>query len=229
MAEIRPWACRMLPPMERQTLTLIGTGLSPFVLRVMLAARHKGLALQLEAPSGGTRSAEHLALNPMGKVPVLIDGALVLPESEVILGYLDDRFPTPALWPGDAAERAHVRLLVRLQDTYGPPSFNAFLINDRPAIEISLQRVRDSLSYLEHYRRDGEHAAGTAFSAADCALIPFFCIYERLQPAFQTLDLVHAHPKLSAWWARARASEAGTFAGAVLDEAVRGLQAPGRR
>src|SRR6185436_17627775 len=97
-------------------MKLLGSTLSPYALRVLIAARAKGIDLPIEEPVGGTRTPAFLALSPIGKVPVLVDGALVLPESNVILAYLEDRFPTPALLPGDAAQRANVRLLVSLID-----------------------------------------------------------------------------------------------------------------
>ena len=45
------------------------------------------------------------------------DEGLVLPESEVIMEYLEQRYPEPALWPEDAAERGLARLLVHRFDT----------------------------------------------------------------------------------------------------------------
>ena len=55
----------------------------------------------------GDRPAWLYEKNPLGKVPVLEeDGGLVLPESLVIMEYLEERYPEPALWPADPAERA---------------------------------------------------------------------------------------------------------------------------
>ena len=44
--------------------------------------------------------------NPLGKVPVLEEDSFVLPESEVIMEYLEERYPEPALLPADPAARA---------------------------------------------------------------------------------------------------------------------------
>jgi glutathione S-transferase len=52
-----------------------------------------------------------LALSPAGKVPVLLDGATHVWESLAILEYLADKFPAAALWPADAAARAHARAI----------------------------------------------------------------------------------------------------------------------
>jgi glutathione S-transferase len=151
---------------------------------------------------------------------VLIDGALVLPESDVIVAYLEDRFPQPTLYPGDPAQRSNVRLLCRLLDSYSAPSLGQFLAGDQPAITVALERIDRALGYLEHFRTEGEFASGHAFSAADCALIPFFHAFERLQDGFHTLDLVRKRPGLHAWWSRARATELGRFACEAIDVSV---------
>ena len=201
-------------------MKLIGTALSPFAVRVIIAARFKGIELEIVPASGGSRTAEHLARNPMGKVPVLLDGEVVLPESDVIVSYLEDRVPAPTLYPGDALRRANARLLARLIDTYSVPSFGPFLQNDTAGIAPAKQRIADSLRYIDHFRIDGEFAVGSAFSIADCALIPFFNAFEGLQKPFGTYDLVRAHPRLDAWWQRARETEIGQFARAAIDRAV---------
>ena len=54
----------------------------------------------------------HLALNPLGGIPALIDGELVLAESNTILRYLAAREGRADLLPGDAAELAHVDWLL---------------------------------------------------------------------------------------------------------------------
>lgn len=50
---------------------------------------------------GAQRRPEYLALNPKGRVPVIVDGDFVLTESPAILHYLAQRFPAAQLWPGD--------------------------------------------------------------------------------------------------------------------------------
>src|SRR6202041_1383374 len=62
--------------------------------------------ISLEASDFKTRVT---ALSPAGRVPVLIDGDVVIWESLAILEYLADKFPAAGLWPKDAAARAHAR------------------------------------------------------------------------------------------------------------------------
>jgi len=202
-------------------MKLIGTALSPYASRVMIAARFKGIDLPMEAPEEGPRSPALLALSPIGKIPVLVDGPLVLPESDVIVAYLEERFPNPTLYPGDAPDRAKIRLVVRLMDTYSAPSFGPFVENSDPAaIANALERIDQALGFVDHFRAGGRFASGPAFSAADCALIPLFHLLELLQGGFGTFDLVRKRPDLEAWWGHSRESEIGTFARAAIDEAI---------
>lgn len=56
------------------------------------------------------------ALNPKAQVPVLVDGDVVVYDSTQILEYLEDRYPSPPLYPGDAAGRARCRRLEAFAD-----------------------------------------------------------------------------------------------------------------
>ncbi|MBR8313008.1 glutathione S-transferase family protein [Burkholderia dolosa] len=57
--------------------------------------------------AGEHKLPEFLRLNPAGKVPVLVDGDLVIPESAAIVLYLADKYPDKGLLPADPAQRAH--------------------------------------------------------------------------------------------------------------------------
>ena len=82
-------------------MKLYGVLLSPYVTRVLLAVRYKGLDIPLAPPpGGGLKSPEYLAINPYGKMPALeADGAAII-ESEVICEFLDERFPEKRILPG---------------------------------------------------------------------------------------------------------------------------------
>lgn len=56
---------------------------------------------------GAARTPEFLALNPAGKLPVLVDGELTLTESGAIINYVSDKFPASGLVPRDTAARAN--------------------------------------------------------------------------------------------------------------------------
>lgn len=205
-------------------MKLFGSWLSPYAARVLIAARYKRIDLDVVAPAG-LRGPELLAISPIGRIPVLEDRPVVLPESQVIVEYLEERFPQPTLLPGDAAHRANQRLLVRLMDTYSAPSFGPFIAGGQPAIDEAIARIDTALGYVDHFRLDGGFASGDTFSVADCAMIPFFHIFEVLQDGFGTFDLVRKHPRLEDWWSGIRTSEIGSFARGNIDQAIARMQA----
>src|SRR5439155_1659368 len=61
------------------------------------------------------------AANPRLEVPALVDGDTRVFDSTIILEYIEDRWPTPPLLPAAPAERARVRMLEELCDTYVEP------------------------------------------------------------------------------------------------------------
>ena len=77
----------------------------PYCARVRIVLAEKGLGYEPVEIDLSDRPAWLYEKNPRGKVPVLEEaGGLVLPESTVIMEYLEERFPEPALWPADPAE-----------------------------------------------------------------------------------------------------------------------------
>lgn len=88
--------------------------------KVRLALAEKGLPARehLMLLNGDQYDPAYLKLNPNGVVPTLVHDGRVVLESTVMLYYLDDAFPQPALMPADPLERVRVRLLNKLVDEY---------------------------------------------------------------------------------------------------------------
>ena len=83
----------------------------PYCARVRMVLAEKGIDYEPVEIDLGNRPDWLYELNPSGKVPVLDDG-FVLPESAVIMEYLDERYREPSLLPDDLAQRAAARLQV---------------------------------------------------------------------------------------------------------------------
>jgi glutathione S-transferase len=83
----------------------------PYCARVRIVLAEKSLGYETVEIDLSDRPAWLYAKNPSGRVPVLEeDGGFILPESLVIMEYLEERFPAPLLWPADPTERALGRL-----------------------------------------------------------------------------------------------------------------------
>lgn len=81
-------------------MLLYGALLSPFVRKVALVAREKGLDYTLKLSSPGSPDPEFVAASPFGKIPALKDGDFLLADSSAIFAYLEAKHPAPALLPG---------------------------------------------------------------------------------------------------------------------------------
>ena len=84
---------------------------SSWSLRPWLAMKAKGVSFseELIALDMPDTSARIRAINPAGRVPVLVDGDLVIWESLAILEYLAEKFPETHFWPQDGKARALAR------------------------------------------------------------------------------------------------------------------------
>ena len=96
---------------------IIGSYLSPYVRKVLVALHLKGLAYEIDPIIPFLGDERFAAASPLRRIPVLIDDKVTLSDSSVILQYLDDRYPRPALYPADVAERARARWLEEYADT----------------------------------------------------------------------------------------------------------------
>src|SRR5436190_23815937 len=91
--------------------------LSLFSRKVEIVLTEKNLAFdRILVPFSQTRgyAPKHpavLVANPKAQVPVLVDGDVTLYDSTVIAEYLEDKYPSPSLFPREPEARARCRLL----------------------------------------------------------------------------------------------------------------------
>jgi len=98
-------------------IRIIGNHVSPYARKVFLALDHKGVDYEIDPIVPFYGDEEFTRLNPLRRIPVLIDGDLVIPDSTVICEYLHDRYPEKPLYPADPAERARARWLEEFADS----------------------------------------------------------------------------------------------------------------
>jgi len=113
--------------MSSPSITLYGTALSGHTHRVALFLRLLQLPYRrIEAAAAVRQSADFLQLNPLGQIPVLQDGELVLADSNAILVYLARRYAAGSGWlPDDAVGAARVQRWLSLaagEIAFGPAS-----------------------------------------------------------------------------------------------------------
>lgn len=99
-------------------LTVIGNYVSPYVRKVLVCLDLKGLDYEIDPIAPFIGNDDFSRLSPLRRIPVLIDGELILNDSSVICQYLEDKHPTPSLYPVDVADRARARWLEEYADTH---------------------------------------------------------------------------------------------------------------
>jgi len=186
---------------------------SPYSAAVRVAVYAKNLPIEIAAPPGGLQSDEYRRVSGTKTVPCLIleDGS-PLPESTVIIAYLDEKFPERSLMPAGPEARARAALLVRLgvEGLLDPivGFFHDLSEGRDDARTAAVARLQTGLGKLERFVASDGFAAGPAFSQADCVLGPGLFGVIALGGMLGSPDLVAGHPKLAAYAARAAAHPA---------------------
>ena len=87
-------------------LKVYGVHGSPFVRKVLITLELKGLDYEIITQMPFSGDSEYKQLNPLGKIPTLVDGDITLGDSKVICRYLDDAYPDVPIYPTSPAEKA---------------------------------------------------------------------------------------------------------------------------
>jgi len=163
---------------------------SSAAFRARIALNLKGIAYEsaavdLRAPTSAQRSAQYLAVNPEGLVPVLVDGARVIRQSLAIIEYLEEVHPAPALLPAEPDARAQVRALAYAIACDIHPLNNLRVLNylraplgcDAAGVDGWYAHwIARGFAALEAEvaatSGDGRHMYGAAVTLADVCLVP---------------------------------------------------------
>jgi glutathione S-transferase len=187
--------------------------LSPYASRVRVSIYAKKLPIEIVAPpAAGIKSAEYLALNPMGKIPVLLlDDGVSIPESETIVEYLEDAFPDPSLRPHGPEAAARVRLIARIAELYVMSPLSALYPHldparrDEAAVDAAMSRLESGISYLETFMAHGPYAAGEKFTTADGQVTPTVFYLNAILSRLDRLEAMSRHERLSSYIRTAKA------------------------
>ena len=164
-------------------ITLYGLTLSNYYNKVKIVLLEKGVPFTEETAKTGSTDEAVLAASPLGKVPFIrLEGGGTLCESQVIVDYLEARFPTPALVPADPYAAAKVRELCTFLDLHvelaAREMYASAFFGAPPLSESSQARVRKTLTRnlaaLKRLARFAPFAAGDTFTLADASAFSAF-------------------------------------------------------
>jgi glutathione S-transferase len=190
------------------SLVLYNAARCPYVARVRIVLAEKGIDYEAVEIDLSDRPAWFYEKNPAGRVPVIEeDDGRPLPESAVIMEFLEERYPEPALLPADPDDRARVRLLIFRDHDFTDPYY-AFRRGEDGADEDLDQALGSFNDLLEQQ----PYLGGAEYGLADIAFVPWFL------RARDMLDVeLEGFPAVTDWLERlgqrpAIAAEAGIVA-----------------
>lgn len=159
-------------------ITLCGFAVSNYYNKVKMVLLEKGIPFEEQyAGTGSKVEAATLAASPLGKVPFLrLPDGRTLCESEVIVQYLEQAYPTPALVPADAFEAAKVRELTTFIELHlelvarelYPQAFFGGTVSESSQARVRKLLTRN-IAAFKHLARFAPYVAGADFTSADCA------------------------------------------------------------
>ena len=163
---------------------------SSAAFRVRIALNLKAVAYEtvpvhLMRAGGEQFSDAYRQTNPASLIPALEDGGQVLTQSLAIIEYLDERFPQPALLPGDALARAYVRSVALSIACEIHPLNNLRVlrylvhelkVSDQAKVQWSRHWIEQGLGQLESFLvscgRTGRYTLADQVTMADLAIVP---------------------------------------------------------
>ena len=204
--------------------------LSPYSRKVRMALKEKGLPFDLRLENVWERRVEFLAMNPAGKVPVLVEAdGTVIADSVAITEYLQEVQPQPDLLGATPAQRAETRRLVAWFDgkmheeatvnLVGEKVMRRFLGRGEPdsaTVRAGLANIRTHLDYVAFLVERRTWLAGDKFSLADIAAAAQFSCIDYIG------DVPWGHQEAAREW-YARVKSRPSFR-PILDDRVPGLK-----
>ncbi|CAI0550903.1 unnamed protein product [Linum tenue] len=177
-------------------------------MRVKIALAEKGLDYEARPEDlFGGKSDLLLTSNPIyKKVPVFLHDGKPLCESSVIVSYIDETWPAPALLPSTPYERSQARFWVDYIDKKVLPINSIWKASGDDAMEGAKKEFVEVLKVLEGALGEKEYFAGDAFGYVDILAIPITCWFLASE-RFGNLKVEAESPKLSAWIKRCMEKE----------------------
>jgi glutathione S-transferase len=177
---------------------------SSYCQKVLIALRENDIPFELRmlAPGDEQAAAEHEALWPLKRMPVLVDEGRTVMEASIIIEYLGLHHPGPVqLVPGDPRAALDVRMMDRFFDNYIMTPMQKIVVDSiRPAANRDRHGVAEARKVLDTAYRwlddamtGREWAAGDGFSLADCAAAPALFYADWAHPIDEVFTNVHAY------------------------------------
>lgn len=158
---------------KRSSMTFFSDGMDHYSHRVRIVLAEKGVAVEIQDADPDNKPAELADLNPYNSLPTLIDRELVLYEPNVMMEYLDERFPHPPLLPVYPVARAESRLYIHRIENDWCPLIKAILQGEsEDGVAQARKELRESLVAIAPIFGEKPYFMSEEFTLVDCCMAP---------------------------------------------------------
>lgn len=157
---------------RRSVMVLYSDSIDPVGHSVRIVLAEKDINVEINYVEDGILPEEVVELNPYNSVLTLIDRDLVLYDAQIIMEYLDERFPHPPLMPVDPVARANNRQLRYrvMRDLYGCiPDISG---DNEIAAANAKKQLRDHLTAVASVFTQVPYFMSEEYSLVDCCMSP---------------------------------------------------------
>ncbi len=157
---------------KRSVMTLYSDSQDAYSHQVRIVLAEKGVGVEILQVSPQKPSEDLITLNPYNSTPTLVDRELVLYEANIIMEYLDERFPHPPLLPVYPVARAeHRKMMFRIEhDWY---TLMRAIESNTGAKQIDVRKqLTESLTSLAPLFAEHPYFMSDEFSLIDCCMAP---------------------------------------------------------
>lgn len=157
---------------RRSIMTLFSDGNDLLSHRVRMVLAEKGINHEIVNVDPDNLPEDLLDLNPYNTAPTLVDRDLVLYDAQLIMEYLDERFPHPPLMPVDPVNRAKLKmLLIRIKKDWDPLVEKLIGKTEKQGVK-QRKELRESLTTISPVFEQKPFFMSDEFTLVDCAIAP---------------------------------------------------------
>lgn len=159
---------------KRSSMTFYSDGSSQYSHRVRIVLAEKGVTVETVNVDPANTPEDLTSLNPYNSLPTLVDRDLVLYEANIMMEYLDERFPHPPLFPVYPVARAQSRLwMYRIQRDWCSVIDELSAGNASAAQQDKMRKeLRESLISIAPIFSEKPFFMSDEFTIVDCCVIP---------------------------------------------------------
>ena len=159
---------------KRSSMTFYSDGTSHYSHRVRIVLAEKGVAVETIDIDSDSKPEDLATLNPYNTLPTLVDRELVLYEADIMMEYLDERFPHPPLFPVYPVARAQSRLWIfRIKKDWCSLVDTIMAGSGKPSqLDKIRKELRESLISIAPIFGEKPYFMSEEFTIVDCCVTP---------------------------------------------------------